>query len=155
MKSVVLSLALCSCILAIEAQRDPLPGTYRMVSSDRFDDYLQALGVNGLVRSIAAGIVPTNVIEIDSSGRYTVRTLTPLRNSEISFRLQQPFVENTSDGRKVTTVATRSGNVLTLNQRGSGGQKSTTIVREINGDTMINRLIVDNVTSVRVFKRIN
>ena len=48
-----------------------------------------------------------------------------------------------------------SGNVLTLNQRGSGGQKSTTIVREINGDTMINRLIVDNVTSVRVFKRIN
>ena len=37
------------------------------------------------------------------------RTLTNVRNSEISFRLGETFLEDTLDGRKTNTMPTREG----------------------------------------------
>jgi len=133
---------------------DELVGKYRMESSEKFDDFMRALGVGMVRRKLAGSVVPVNVIEIDDNDTYTIRTLTNVRNSEITFRLGEPFVEDTLDGRKANTTATRKGNLLTLTQRGNPGEKDTLMTREVKGDTMHMELIVDDIVCTRVYKRI-
>lgn len=51
-------------------------------------------------------------------GSYTVRTESTVRTTELNFMLGIPFKEETLDGRVTNTIATRVGNVLTLDQQG-------------------------------------
>ncbi|XP_023339448.1 uncharacterized protein LOC111709776 [Eurytemora carolleeae] len=132
---------------------DPLPGKYKMESSEMFDEFLKALGVGMVRRRLAGSVVPINVVEIDQDGLYTIKTLTTVRSTEISFRLGEPFIEDTLDGRRATTTATRTGNLLTLDQVGNPGEKNTVFTREVEGDIMIAKLTVENVTCTRVYKR--
>jgi len=133
---------------------DEMEGKYRMESSDKFDDFMRALGVGMMRRKLAGSVVPVNVIEIGEDKTYTIRTLTNVRNSEISFRLGEPFIEDTLDGRKANTTATREGNLLTLTQRGNPGEKDTVMTREVIGDTLKMELIVEDIVCTRIYKRI-
>jgi len=45
------------------------------------------------------------------------------------------------------------GNLLTLDQVGNPGEKNTVFTREVEGDIMIAKLTVENVTCTRVYKR--
>ena len=40
---------------------------------------------------------------------FCFSTYTSVRNSELSFKLDEPFTEETVDGRKTDTIATRVG----------------------------------------------
>merc|ERR1712079_3016 len=102
----------------LEDSKDPLPGRYLMESSENFDDFMKALGVGMIKRKLANSVVPVNEIEISGDGLYTIRTVTTVRTTEISFRLNEPFTEDTIDGRKTQTTPTRVGNFLKLEQKG-------------------------------------
>ena len=136
-------------------EKDPFPGRYLMEKSDGFDDFMKALGVGMIKRRLANSVVPINEIEISEDGLYTIRTLTTVRNTELSFHLNQTFTEDVIDGRKTQTTATRTGNLLVLDQKGdrSRGEKDSVMTREVEGDIMTMKLIVDNVTCVRIYKR--
>ena len=137
-----------------EPEQDPFPGRYLMQSSENFDDFMKALGVGMIKRKLANSVVPINEVEISEEGLYTIRTLTTVRNTEIVFRLNEVFTEDTIDGRKTQTSANRTGNLLVLDQRGAGGQKDSVMTREVDGDIMTMKLIVDNITCLRIYKRI-
>ena len=81
-------------------------------SSECFDDFMKALGVGMIKRKLANSVIPINEIEISDEGVYTIRTVTTVRTSEISFKLDEPFVEDTIDGRRTQTTPTRDGNFL-------------------------------------------
>jgi len=136
-------------------ENDTFPGKYLMESSDKFDEYMKALGVGMIKRRLANSVVPINEIEISESGLYTIRTLTTVRNTELTFHLNEPFTEDTIDGRKTETTATRTGNLLVLDQKAdaSKGEKNTVMTREVDGDLMTTKLIVDNITCIRIYKR--
>jgi len=136
-------------------EKDPLPEKYLMEKSDGFDDFMKVLGVGMIERRLANSVVPINEIEISEDGQYTIRTLTTVRNTELSFHLNQTFTEDVIDGRKTQTTATRTGNLLVLDQKGdrSRGEKDSVMTREVEGDIMTMKLIVDNVTCVRIYKR--
>jgi hypothetical protein len=151
-----------------------------MESSDKFDDFMKALGVGMIKRKLANSVVPTNEVqmtefhqlslfriihiipklknttqvEIGEDGLYTLRTLTTVRNTEISFRLDAVFLEDTIDGRKTQTMPTRTGNLLVLQQKGQGGEKDSAMTREVEGDTMTMQLIVGDIVCTRIYKRI-
>jgi len=137
-------------------EKDIFPGRYLMDSSEGFDDFMKALGVGMIKRKLANSVVPVNEIEISDDGLYTIRTLTTVRNTELSFHLNETFTEDVIDGRKTQTTATRTGNLLVLDQKGdkSKGEKDSVMTREVIGDVMTMKLIVDNVTCVRIYKRL-
>jgi len=134
---------------------DPLPGRYLMESSDNFDDFMKALGVGMIKRKLANSVIPINEIEVADNGIYTIRTVTTVRTTEISFKLNEPFTEDTIDGRKTQTIATRIGNFLKLDQKGdsSRGEKDSVMTRDLVGDTITMKLIVDNIVCTRIYKR--
>jgi len=136
-------------------EKDLFPGRYLMESSDKFDDFMKALGVGMIKRRLANSVVPINEVEITEEGRYIIKTLTTVRNTELSFNLDEPFSEDTIDGRRTQTTATRTGNLLVLDQKGDKekGEKDSVMTREVKGDLMTMKLIVDNITCVRVYKR--
>ena len=140
----------------LEDNKDPLPGRYLMESSENFDDFMKALGVGMIKRKLANSVIPINEIEIADSGEYTIRTVTTVRTSEIVFKLNEPFTEDTIDGRKTQTMPTRIGNFLKLDQKGdkSKGEKDSVMTRDLVGDIITMKLIVDNVVCTRIYKRI-
>ena len=77
-----------------------------------------------------------------------------MRNTEIVFRLDEIFIEDTIDGRKTETTPTRVGNILTLDQKGQRGEKDSVMTRQVEGDVMMMQLIVGDVVCTRVYKRI-
>merc|ERR1712110_231682 len=111
-------------------EKDTLPGRYLMESSECFDDFMKALGVGMIKRKLANSVVPINEVEITEDGLYVIRTLTTVRNTEISFRLDEMFLEDTIDGRRTETTPTRSENLLTLDQKGQRGEKDSVMTRE-------------------------
>ena len=135
-------------------QKDPLPGRYLMESSEHFDDFMKALGVGMIKRKLANSVVPINEIEISDLGVYTIRTVTTVRTSEITFKLDEPFVEDTIDGRRTQTTPTREGNFLKLDQKGNKGEKDSVMTRQLDGDIITMKLIVDNIVCTRIYKRI-
>jgi fatty acid-binding protein 7 len=57
------------------------------------------VGVGFAKRAIAAAAKPT--IEIsENGGKYTIKTLSAFKNTEITFTLGEEFDEETADGRK-------------------------------------------------------
>lgn len=135
-------------------EMDPLPGRYLMESSEGFDDFMKALGVGMIKRKLANSVIPINEIEISDEGLYTIRTVTTVRTSEISFKLDEPFTEDTIDGRKTQTTPTREGNFLKLDQKGNKGEKDSVMTRQLDGDIITMKLIVDNIICTRIYKRI-
>ena len=87
-------------------------------------------------------------------GLYVIRTLTTVWNTEISFRLNEMFLEDTIDGRTTQTTPTRVGNLVRLDQKGQRGEKDSVMTREVDGDVMTMKLIVGDVTCTRIYKRI-
>jgi len=85
-----------------------------------------------------------------------IRTETTLRTMEIRFRLNEPFPEQTPDGRNTQTIAERSGNVLTLLQKGdkSRGELDSKMIRDFQGDVMLMELTAGEAICKRVYKRI-
>ena len=136
---------------------DPLPGRYLMASSENFDDFMKVLGVGMIKRKLANSVIPVNEIEIAEDGQYTIRTVTTVRTTEIKFKLNEPFTEDTIDGRKTQTIPTRDGNLLKLDQKGdkSRGEKDSVMTRDLVGDVITMKLIVDNVVCTRIYKRID
>ena len=63
-------------------------------------------------------------------------------------------MEDTIDGRKRMTTPTRNGNLLLLEQKGNKGEKDSKMTREVDGDTMLMKLIVDDTVCTRIYKRI-
>lgn len=140
--------------ISLPEEKDPFPGRYLMESSDKFDEFMKALGVGMIKRKLANSIIPINEMEIADDGTYTLRTISTVRTTEINFKLDQKFLEDTIDGRKTETTPTRNGNLLVLDQRGQKGDKDSKMTRELEGDVMIMKLFVDDVICTRIYKRI-
>lgn len=131
---------------------------YKLETSENFDDYMKALGINywrifsfmwsvawkcrlhncrclifagvGLMtRTIGNNVSPT--IELNKNGdEFSLKTTSTFKNTEIKFKLGQEFDEDTPDGRSVKSVITIDGNILKQVQAGADGGKNSTIDRE-------------------------
>jgi len=133
---------------------DKFSGKYNLVSSDNFDKYLEKLGVGFMTRKIANSAKP-DVEFIINGDTWTFKTISSVRNLEVTFQLNKEFEETTGDGRKVmTTFTLENGNRLVQKQKATkSGEKDTEITREVNGDDLVVTMQVEDVQAKRVYKR--
>ncbi|CAG7823445.1 unnamed protein product [Allacma fusca] len=129
-----------------------ITGKYELVSSENFDEYLAAVGVNTEFRKLAAVSKP--VIEITENGnQYSFKTITSQgKVLETSFEDGKEFAEDTPDGRKVQSTITRNGNVFVQVQKLEG--KTATTTRTFADGTLTAVAEADGVTATRVYKRV-
>uniref|UniRef100_A0A8C2CBG9 Cellular retinoic acid binding protein 1a n=1 Tax=Cyprinus carpio TaxID=7962 RepID=A0A8C2CBG9_CYPCA len=82
-------------------------GTWKMKSSENFDELLKALGVNAMLRKVAGAAAAKPHVEIRQDGeQFYIKTSTSVRTTEINFRIGEEFDEETVDGRKCKSLAT-------------------------------------------------
>ncbi|KAG5333265.1 FABPM protein, partial [Acromyrmex heyeri] len=105
---------------------------YKLQSSEKFDEYMKALGVGMVTRKMGSSVSP--VVELtEKDGLYILKTSSAFKNTEIKFKLDEEFDEETVDGRKVKSICTLEGNKLVQVQK---GEKGTTIEREFGPTEM-------------------
>nr|XP_056710239.1 fatty acid-binding protein, adipocyte-like [Euleptes europaea] len=129
---------------------DQFSGTWKLVSSENFDDYMKELGVGFATRKIA-GVAKPNVSISCNGDVITIRTESTFKNTEISFKLGEEFDETTADDRKVKSLVTLDNGCLNHMQKWDG--KQTTIKRKIADGKLIVECTMNNVVSTRIYEK--
>lgn len=130
---------------------DLFSGRYEMTDSDNFGEYLKAVGVGMIQRNLAEKAKPTVEIS-ESGGRWTMKTLTDLKSTEISFALGEEFDESTADGRQSKSTVTRDGSKLIHIQK-IGGDQSQNIYEFFDTEMKVT-YSAKGVNATRCFKRL-
>ncbi|XP_016071503.1 PREDICTED: fatty acid-binding protein 9-like [Miniopterus natalensis] len=130
---------------------EPFLGTWKLESSENFEEYLEQLGVPVTIRHLAALEKPKLSISA-RGGKVSIRTETSFKNFEISFRLGEEFDETTADNRKVKSIITLVNGSLVHVQKWL--DKETAITRQIVHGKMIAKHTMNKVVSTRVFKKV-
>ncbi|XP_049734514.1 fatty acid-binding protein, heart isoform X1 [Elephas maximus indicus] len=109
-------------------------GTWKLVDSKNFDDYMKSLGVGFATRQVANMTKPTTIIEVNGD-TIILKTQSTFKSTEISFKLGVEFDETTADDRKVKSTVTLDGGKLVHVQKWDG--QETTLVRELSDGKLI------------------
>ncbi|KAJ7338954.1 hypothetical protein JRQ81_012856 [Phrynocephalus forsythii] len=129
---------------------DQFVGTWKLISSEKFDDYMKELGVGFATRKIASVAKP-NVCISCNGDTVTIKTESSIKNTEIAFKLGEEFDETTADDRKVKSIVTLDNGELNHVQRWDG--KETTIKRKIEDGKLIVECVMNNVVSTRIYEK--
>jgi len=122
-----------------------------MVSSDKYDDYLKAVGVGAIKRGLASATKPSLQFIDNGNGNWTQKTFSTFKNFEITFTVGEEFDETTADDRKSKSTITLEGNKLTHTQ--VLGDITAVTVRVFNGDEMVTTYSAKGVTATRAYKK--
>ncbi|NXE43737.1 FABPH protein, partial [Ptilorrhoa leucosticta] len=139
---------------------DAFVGTWKLVDTNNFDEYMKALGEWARLRAGSEShhplfffflpSAPTTIIELDGD-KVTVKTQSTFKNTEINFKLGEEFDETTADDRHVKSVVTLDGGKLVHVQKWDG--KETSLVRELKDGKLILTLTIGNVVSTRTYEK--
>ncbi|XP_013386384.1 fatty acid-binding protein, heart [Lingula anatina] len=126
-----------------------LEGKWKLIDSKNFEEYMKAVGVGAVMRKLGATAKPSQEISRDGD-KFTIKTKSAVKNTEITFTLGQEFEETTADGRKVKSVVTLDGDKLVHSQK---GDIDSTITREIIDGNMVMYVSAKDVTCTRTYAR--
>eukprot|EP00066_Takifugu_rubripes_P005069 XP_003968881.1 PREDICTED: fatty acid-binding protein, heart [Takifugu rubripes] len=125
-------------------------GTWNLISSEKFDDYMKELGVGVALRKIGGMAKPSTIISIDGD-KVVLKTSSTFKNTEISFKLGEEFDESTADGRNVkSTVNIVDGKMVHAQK---WDDKETTLVREVNDKSLTLTLTLGKVVCTRHYEK--
>uniref|UniRef100_A0A670YA65 Cytosolic fatty-acid binding proteins domain-containing protein n=1 Tax=Pseudonaja textilis TaxID=8673 RepID=A0A670YA65_PSETE len=109
-------------------------GTWKLILSENFDDYMKELGVGFAQRQLGVLAKPKIIITMDKDV-ITIRTETIFTVNEISFQLDQEFEERTIDNRLAKSIVTKDNDTLIHTQKWNDNH--TTIKRKIVDGNMV------------------
>ncbi|XP_007906195.1 cellular retinoic acid-binding protein 1a [Callorhinchus milii] len=129
-------------------------GTWKMKSSENFDEMLKVLGVNAMLRTVAVAAASKPLVEIKQDGdQFYIKTSTTVRTTEINFKVGEEFQEETVDGRKCKSLPSwESENKIYCKQTLLNGDgPKTHWTRELVNSQLILTLVADDVVCTRVY----
>ncbi|XP_057646903.1 fatty acid-binding protein 9 [Chionomys nivalis] len=129
---------------------EPFLGTWKLVSSENFEDYMRELGVDFAARNVAGLVKPTVNISLNGE-KINIQTESSFQNTEISFKLGEQFDETTADSRQVKSIVTLEGGSMIQVQKWLG--KETTIKRKIMEGKMVVECTMNNVVCTRTYEK--
>uniref|UniRef100_A0A8C9P5T0 Cytosolic fatty-acid binding proteins domain-containing protein n=1 Tax=Spermophilus dauricus TaxID=99837 RepID=A0A8C9P5T0_SPEDA len=132
-------------------QSSPFLGTWKLVSSENFEDYMKELGVNAAARNAAVLVKPNVIISMDGD-KVKMRTESSFKNTEISFKLGEEFDETTADDRNVKSIVTLDSGSMIHVQKWL--DKETTIKRKIVDGKMVAECTMNNIVSTRTYEKV-
>ncbi|MCJ8749751.1 hypothetical protein PDJAM_G00179880 [Pangasius djambal] len=132
-------------------------GTWRMKSSENFEELLKALGVNVFLRKIAVAAASRPSVEIKQQGEtLSIQTSTSVRTTHVSFTVGQIFNETTVDGRPCTSFPKwDTDRKITCEQtllKGEGPRTSWSRELTDNGELVLT-MSAGDVVCTRVYER--
>ncbi|XP_007942851.1 fatty acid-binding protein 12 [Orycteropus afer afer] len=130
---------------------DQLQGTWKSMSCENFEEYMEELGIGRLSRKLGCLAKPTVIISTNGDVT-TIKTKSIFKNSEISFKLGEEFEETAPDGHKTKGTVTLNNDSLMQVQDWDG--KETTIMRKLVDGKMVVKSTVNNVTCTRTYERV-
>ncbi|XP_074056096.1 fatty acid-binding protein, adipocyte [Macrotis lagotis] len=125
-------------------------GTWKLISTENFDEYMKEVGVGFATRKVAGMAKPNMIISVQGDV-ITIKSESTFKNTEISFKLGQEFDEITADDRKVKSLITLDGNALVQVQKWNG--KSTTITRKLVDGKIVVECVMKDVIATRVYEK--
>ncbi|XP_034278223.1 myelin P2 protein-like [Pantherophis guttatus] len=125
-------------------------GSWKLISSENFDDYMKELGVGLATRKLGNLAKPKTIISMKGD-EVTIRTESTFKNTQIIFKLGQEFQETTADGRKTKTVVTLEKGALVQVQKWNG--KESTIRRKLIDGRMVVECIMKGALCTRVYEK--
>ncbi|XP_015687560.1 myelin P2 protein-like isoform X1 [Protobothrops mucrosquamatus] len=125
-------------------------GSWKLISSENFDDYMKELGVGLATRKLGNLAKPKTIISMKGD-EVTIRTESAFKNTQIIFKLGQEFQETTADGRKTKTVVTLEKGALVQVQKWNG--KESTIRRKLIDGRMVVECIMKGALCTRVYEK--
>ncbi|XP_043999061.1 fatty acid-binding protein, brain-like [Gambusia affinis] len=126
-------------------------GTWKLVDSKNFDEYMEAIGIPFATRQVG-NVTKTTVLISADEDNVMVRTLSTFRNTECLAKLGEEFDETTPDDRQVKSVFTIEGDKFVHTQKWDG--KETKIIREIKDGKMVMTLTFEGITAVRTYEKL-
>ncbi|XP_075677376.1 fatty acid-binding protein-like [Dermatophagoides pteronyssinus] len=126
-------------------------GEYELVSSDNFDEFLTELGIGYFTRLAATAASSRYYITKDGDS-YTLKTVSTFGNSAITFKDSVPFDEDRLDGQTVKSTIQIKGNKWIQKQEGDG--PDVHIIREFSPEQIKVTSIVNDVASIRIYKKV-
>ncbi|KAJ1152102.1 hypothetical protein NDU88_004879 [Pleurodeles waltl] len=129
---------------------DKFIGTWKLVESVNFDEYMKALGVNFATRQMGNVTKPSQIISKDGD-KMVLRTESTFKTTEISFKLGEEFNETTVDDRNCKSVIKMNGDKMVHIQKWD--DKETNFVREIKDGKLVMTLTYGDVISVRRYEK--
>uniref|UniRef100_A0A8C8FLR4 Cytosolic fatty-acid binding proteins domain-containing protein n=1 Tax=Oncorhynchus tshawytscha TaxID=74940 RepID=A0A8C8FLR4_ONCTS len=109
-------------------------GTWKMTSSENFDEYMKAIGVGFATRQMGNMAKPNLLFSIDD-GVISMKSQSTFKTTEAKFKLNEEFDEMTADDRKTKTLMTFENGKLVQKQTWDG--KTTTLERELQDGKLI------------------
>ncbi|KAJ8354353.1 hypothetical protein SKAU_G00219200 [Synaphobranchus kaupii] len=128
---------------------DQFAGTWKISSSENFDEYMKALGVGFAIRQMGNMAKPNLIISVDDQGMISMKSHSTFKTTEIKFKLNEEFDETTADDRKTKTVMALENGKLVQKQNWDG--KNTTIERSIEDGKLIAKCTMNDVVAVRTY----
>lgn len=125
-------------------------GTYALVSSENFTEFLKAMDMNAVQRKAAELVKPSIVVKVDGN-RWNLKQTSKIHTTEMVFELGVPRHIKTPKGNEVISVITKEGD--TLVEKRSGDEKPMTTLREFTGSQLKVTLTLGDVTCVRTFEK--
>ncbi|XP_058131662.1 fatty acid-binding protein 9-like [Dasypus novemcinctus] len=129
---------------------EPFLGTWKLISSENFDNYLKELEVSTEYQEKAVSVKSDVTISVNGD-MVNLKMENPIQNYEISFKLGEEFDETTPDNRKVKNIITIDGG--SMNQVQTWLDKKTTIRRQIKDGKMVVECAMNNVVSTRIYEK--
>lgn len=126
-------------------------GDFELTESDNFDEFLTELGIGYFTR-LAATAASSKYHITKEGDSYTLVTDSTFGTQTIVFKDGVPFKENRLDGQTVTSTVNIVGNKWVQKQVGEG--PDVHIVREFEPDQIKVTSVVNDVASVRIYKRL-
>ena len=79
---------------------DTMIGDWKLLSSENFEELMKEMGVGIIYRKLAMTTKPN--IKFEKSGdEWTFTTASAVKTTQIKYKLNEEFDEETADGRKV------------------------------------------------------
>ncbi|CAG0901049.1 unnamed protein product [Cyprideis torosa] len=131
-----------------------LVGTWRLKSSENFDEYLGAVGVGFMWRKLAATAKPDVIIE-EKDGEWIITTKATFKTTVLKFKLGEEFGEVRGDGKELQTTVEDVDGKLVQTQKAAGvNGEDSVITRELNEDgIMLTTMAVGSVVCKREYTK--
>ncbi|KAM4700369.1 fatty acid-binding protein, brain-like [Discoglossus pictus] len=129
---------------------DAFVGTWKLVESKNFDEYMKTIGVGFATRQIGNVTKPTTIISQDGDF-VVIQTQSTFKNTEVRFKLNEEFDETTADDRKCKSLVTIEDGKMKHVQKWEG--KETLLVREVDENKLVLTLTLGDVVSTRHYEK--
>lgn len=133
---------------------DAFVGKFKLDTSENFDEFMKALGVNMALRKVGGVTKPTMTISKDGDS-ITFSSESTFKNYKATFKLGEEYEDTSPDGRKCKNTHTLvGGKIVQKESPVSGDGPSVTYEREIdgNGDLVV-VCTTGTVSCKRIYKK--